>query len=129
MDTNDWCTILTNGISHSYYLGEFIFILRDIRSNFSFLFHFAMKIMQANRIAPDGTPRLAASHLGLFCLPMSHKKDTSGLYGLRSKTRTLKPTAYTKLVRPQVDCASTVWSTYHKTLSCTTAQGSSLVNT
>ena len=34
-----------------------------------------MKIMKANRIAPDGTPRFAASHLGLFCLPMSHKKD------------------------------------------------------
>ena len=34
-----------------------------------------MKIMPANRIAPDGTPRFAASHLGLFCLPMSHKKD------------------------------------------------------
>ena len=26
-------------------------------------------------IAPDGTPRLAASHLGIFCLPMTHKKD------------------------------------------------------
>ena len=34
-----------------------------------------MKIMCANRIAPDGMPRFAASHLGLFCLPMSHKKD------------------------------------------------------
>ena len=28
-----------------------------------------------NRIAPDGTPHFAASYLGLFCLPMSHKKD------------------------------------------------------
>ena len=26
-------------------------------------------------MAPDVTPRFAASHLGLFCLPMSHKKD------------------------------------------------------
>ena len=34
-----------------------------------------MKIMSANRIAPDGTLCFAASHLGLFCLPMSHKKD------------------------------------------------------
>ena len=34
-----------------------------------------MKFMKANRIAPDGTPRFTASHLGLFCLPMSHKKD------------------------------------------------------
>ena len=31
--------------------------------------------MSANGIAPDGKPRFAASHLGLFCLPMSHKKD------------------------------------------------------
>ena len=31
--------------------------------------------MQANRKAPDGTPRFAGSLLGLFCLPMSHKKD------------------------------------------------------
>ena len=31
-----------------------------------------MKFMSANRIAPDGTP---ASHLEIFCLPMSHKKD------------------------------------------------------
>ena len=39
------------------------------------IFHFSMKIKIANRIAPDGTPRFAASHLGLFCLPMSHQKD------------------------------------------------------
>ena len=46
------------------------FIFRGIRSNFSFLFHFSMEIMSANRIhvAPDGTP-------GLFCLPMTHKED------------------------------------------------------
>ena len=34
-----------------------------------------MKIMSANRIAPDGTQRFAASHLGLLCLPMSDKMD------------------------------------------------------
>ena len=34
-----------------------------------------MKIMSANRITPNGTPRFVASHLGLYCLPMSHKKD------------------------------------------------------
>ena len=28
-------------------------------------------------IAQDWAPRFAASHLGLFCLPMSHKKNTS----------------------------------------------------
>ena len=56
-------------------MGESISILRGIRSNFSFLFHFSMKFMQSNRIAPDGMLRFVASHLGLFCLPTSHKKD------------------------------------------------------
>ena len=34
-----------------------------------------MKIVSANKIAPDGTPGFAASHLGLSCLPTYHKKD------------------------------------------------------
>ena len=67
--------LVTNGLSHPYHLDEFTFNFRGIGSNFLFLFHFSMKIMSANRIAPDGMPRFAASHLGLFCLPMSHKKD------------------------------------------------------
>ena len=66
---------LTNGFSHHYQLGESAFIFRDVRSDFYFLSHFSMKFLQANRIAPDGTPRSAASHLGLCCLPMSHKRD------------------------------------------------------
>ena len=53
-----------------------------IRSNFSFsVFHFSMKILQANRLAPDGTPRFSASHLGLFCLPMSRQKDARLIWG------------------------------------------------
>ena len=42
-----------------------------------------MKFVSANRITTDGTPRFAASHLGLFCLPMSHKKD-AGLIWVNS---------------------------------------------
>ena len=42
---------------------------------FHFLFHFSIKFMQANIITPDGTPHFVASHLGILCLPMSHKKD------------------------------------------------------
>ena len=34
-----------------------------------------MKVLCANRIAPDGTPRSAVSHLELCCLHVSHKKD------------------------------------------------------
>ena len=66
---------VTNGLSHSYHLDDYIFILRGIRSNFLFLFHFSLKFLSANRIAPNGTSCFAASHLGLFCLLMSHKKD------------------------------------------------------
>ena len=40
-----------------------------------FLFHFSMKFMKANIKASNRTSRFAASHLGLFCLPMFHKKD------------------------------------------------------
>ena len=39
-------------------------------------FHFYFR-MSAKIIAPDGMLRFAASHLGLFCLHMSHKKDAS----------------------------------------------------
>ena len=66
---------LTNGFSHHYQLDESIFIFRGVRSDFQILFNFSMKILQVNRIAPDGTPHSAASHLGLFRLPMSHKRD------------------------------------------------------
>ena len=57
-------------------MDESIFSFRGFGKDLSFLFHFSMKFMSANRIAPDGMPRFAASHLGLLCLHMSHKKDT-----------------------------------------------------
>ena len=63
------------GVSHPYQLDDSTVIYRDISCIFSFLFHFSMKFFQANKIAPDGTPRFSAAHLRLFCLPMSHKKD------------------------------------------------------
>ena len=66
---------LTNGFSHHYQLGESTFIFMGVTSNFYFLSHFSMKFLCANRIAPDKTPHSAASHLGLYCLPMSHKRD------------------------------------------------------
>ena len=66
---------MTNGlshVSHPYHLDESILIYRGIRSDFSILLHFSMKIMSANRIDPDGTPRFAASHPGLLCYHMSN---------------------------------------------------------
>ena len=66
---------LMNEFSHSYLLGESTFMFRGVRSDFYFLSCFSMKFLCANRIAPDGTPRSVASHLGLYCLPMSHNRD------------------------------------------------------
>ena len=66
---------LTNGFAHHRQLDEFTFIFRGVRSDFYFLSHFSMKFLCANRIAQVGTPRSAASHLGLYCLPMYHKRD------------------------------------------------------
>ena len=69
---------MTNGLSHPYQLDGSTLISRVIRRIFFFIFiSFLMKFLEANRIAPDGTPRFAASQLGLYCLPtcMSHKKD------------------------------------------------------
>ena len=60
--------LVTNGVSHRYQMGESIFIDRGTRSEFSLLFHFSMKLPSANRIAPDGTSRSAASYLRLYCL-------------------------------------------------------------
>ena len=37
-------TLVTNGLAHPYHLGEPTFIYRDIKSIFSYLFHFSMKI-------------------------------------------------------------------------------------
>ena len=60
---------------HYYQLGESTFIFRGVRSDFLFFISFFDEIFYENRIAPDGTPHSAASHLDLFCLPMSHKKE------------------------------------------------------
>ena len=74
--TDSFNPLVTNGFSHSCHLDEFTFNLRGIRNDFIFISVFdEYCVFKANRIAPDGTPHFAASHLGLFCLPMSHKMD------------------------------------------------------
>ena len=59
---------MTNRITHRYHKDESIFIYRGIRNILEFLFFFSDRI--PNRIVQDGTPRFAASHLGLDCLPI-----------------------------------------------------------
>ena len=75
-------------------------IFKGVTSEFKFSYKFLMKILLANRIAPDGMPRCAASHLGLYCLPMSQKR-APGLSELKfhyksffSDTRFVRTDAY-----------------------------------
>ena len=63
--------IFDNWTSHPYHLYESILMSRAIRSNFSL---FDEMYDLANRMPPDGKPYFEPSHLGLFCLPISHKK-------------------------------------------------------
>ena len=68
---------MTNGLSHPCHLDESTFILEAREYFFSF---FDAIHVSKHGIAPDETPRIAVSHLGLFCLPMSHKKDAMQAY-------------------------------------------------
>ena len=72
--------LVTNGLYYPYQLDESTFIFRGIKSNFSFLYQFLLKIKIAKRIAQDGTMRFATSYLGLFCLPMFHKMDARRIW-------------------------------------------------
>ena len=64
---------MTNGLAHYYQLGDLTVILGALEVIFKSCIPFLVKC-QTNRIVPDGTPRSAASHLGLYCLPIAHKK-------------------------------------------------------
>ena len=75
--------LVTNGFSHLYTLDDPIFSFRGIRSNFLILFHFLMKIMSANRIAPDGMPRFVWG----FSVCVFPIKRMPGLYGLKNKAK------------------------------------------
>ena len=58
-----------------YQLGEYIFILGALGVSPNFYLIFQMKYLCINKIPPGGTPRSAASHMGLCCLPLSHIED------------------------------------------------------
>ena len=66
---------MTNGLSHRYHLDESIFIFRDIRCSF-FIF---ISFFDENPASKQNSPRWDAAFWGvisgLFCLPVSHKKD------------------------------------------------------
>ena len=80
MDRPSFNPFMINGSSHPYHLDESTFIFRRFGIS-SFLFYLSTKFMSTNRILPDGTAqKKAVSHLGLFCLPMSHKKDARLLW-------------------------------------------------
>ena len=70
---------MTNGLSHRYHFDESTLMFKGFGSNLSFLFHFSMKIMLANSIAPYGTPHF---HIWGCSVCLCPKKRTLGLYGL-----------------------------------------------
>ena len=49
--------------------------VRSIWSDFEFYLHFSMKSLLAKRIFSDRTLHFAVSNVGLYRLPLSHKKD------------------------------------------------------
>ena len=68
-----------------------ISVLRVVGCVFSFSIKF-QKTTASKKERPDQKPHYAVSDLGLCFLPMSHKKDTSGLYGLSWHSKVnLKP--------------------------------------
>ena len=71
--------LVKNGFFHPYDLDESTIAFRDIKNNFSFLFHFSMKNMSAHIIAPDGTPCFAASHQG-YSVCLCPKKGTRPIW-------------------------------------------------
>ena len=48
---------------------------------FFFFYSFFYEIPQSKQKTPDGTPRSAASHLGLFCLSRGVSRRTPGIPG------------------------------------------------
>ena len=52
---------MTNGLSHPYYLHESTFILRGIRSNFSFFISF----FDENQKSKQNSPRCDAAYCGV----------------------------------------------------------------
>ena len=76
----------------------FHYIKSAIPTDFKLLSYFSMKLLLANRIAPDGMPHSVASHLGLCCLLMSHKRTA----GLNELTPCMQVTMHTNDTGDQV---------------------------
>ena len=71
---------------HPYQMGESTLNFRVSRSDFSILFHFTMKLIKANRIAPDAN-RIAPEGAILFAFVP--KKDTRLIWVKRYYSRVI----------------------------------------
>ena len=72
--------LLKYGFSHPYHLDESTLIILGASGViFHFYFIFREKHVSKQK-SPSGKQCFAASHLGIFCLPMSHKKDARLLW-------------------------------------------------
>ena len=67
--------LATNGHFHPYHLDESTFIKGSSGASFRFYLIFRRNPCKQIEKPQMVTPRFAASHMGLFCLPMPHKKD------------------------------------------------------
>ena len=66
---------MTHESTHHYNLCESIAILMGTRSDFEFLsIFFGDLFFLSKQNSPRWDAAFAVSHLGLYCLPMSHKK-------------------------------------------------------
>ena len=74
---------MSSGLSHPYQLSGSTFVFRGFRSNFSFLFHFFDEnhVSKQNSPSWDAASFFVASHLRLFCLTLSHKKNSESELG------------------------------------------------
>ena len=80
-DENSINPFMLNGISRRYQLEQSISVLRDVRWYFfHFYSNFNRKLCKQTVETPHQTLRSVASDLGLYYLPMSHKKDTRHIW-------------------------------------------------
>ena len=82
--------LVTNRLSYPYHLDESISILGASGVILFISITFSMKFVKVNRIA--------VSHLELFCLPMSHKKDAMLKFRECLRTHTRKVFTKDKIV-------------------------------
>ena len=71
---------MKNGFSNPYHLDEFTIAVSDIKRNITFLFHFSMKNMPANRIAPAFCGVTSGANLFVYVPKKDARLNTQYVY-------------------------------------------------